>query len=258
MNTLEKGVAPLVKGGLGNQMFIIAAAYAVHKASKMPLYIFKNPPSKHNKKAYDYNKSIFKHFGLHLVHPQENAWILGYRRFSPGGFSAWKPENIGSGTCMDDYFQFYPALEPYEFELRELFLSGLTMPSKDYSSYAFLHIRRGDYLEYKDIHYIQPLEYYMKASENFSKILVVSDDNKWVKEQDFFKAAKFELFECDDELETLAVMASCKAGAIIANSTFSWWGAFLGAHGCRNPVYVPMNWVSLPIVSLFPDEWIIV
>ena len=258
MNTLEKGVIPLVKGGLGNQMFIMAAAYAVHKKVNIPLYILKNPPSKHNKKAYDYNKSIFKQFGLHLDLPQEYGYSFGYKQFSPGGFSAWTPENIGSGICMDDYFQYYPVLKSYEVDLRNLFLSGLSMPSKDYSSYAFLHIRRGDYLEYKDIHYVQPIEYYMKASENFSKILIVSDDNKWVKDQDFFKADKFELFECDDELETLSVMASCKAGAIIANSTFSWWGAFLGAYGLRNLVYAPKQWISLPVVSLFPDEWILI
>jgi len=258
MNTLEKGVVPLVKGGLGNQMFIVAAAYAVHKASKMPLYIYKNPPNKHNKKKHNYNLTIFKHFGIHLDILQENSWSLSNKRFSPGGFSAWHPESISPGTFMDDYFQFYPAIEPYEDRLRELFLKGLVTSKKDYSSYAFLHIRRGDYLEYSDIHYVQPLEYYMKASEIFSKILVISDDNKWVEEQDFFKNSKFELFDCDDELETLSVMASCKAGAIIANSTFSWWGAFLGAHGLRNRVYAPKRWISVPTVSLFPNEWILI
>lgn len=258
MNTLEKGVIPLVKGGLGNQMFTVAAAYAVHKKTVMPLYLLKNPENKHNKKNHDYNLTIFKHFGIHYPILQDNIFFSNYGRFYPGAFSVWFPQNISPGTYMDDYFQFYPALQPYEDSLRELFLKGLVMPEKDYSSYAFLHIRRGDYLEYKDIHYIQPLEYYMKASENFSKILVISDDMKWVREQDFFKGDKFELFDCDDELETLAVMASCKAGAIIANSTFSWWGAFLGAYGQRNPVYVPKNWISLPIVSLFPEEWIII
>lgn len=258
MNTLEKGVIPLVKGGLGNQMFTVAAAYIVHKTSGIPLYILQNPSNEHNIKKHDYNLNIFKNFGLHLDLPQENAWSLGYRKFCPGGFSSWHPESISPGTCMDDYFQFYPALQPYEDRLCELFLKGLVMPEKDYSSYAFLHIRRGDYLKFSNIHYNQSIEYYEKASKNFSKILVVSDDMDWVKTQELFKESKFELFESDDELETLAVMASCKVGAIIANSTFSWWGAFLGAYGSRNPVYIPKNWISLPVVSLFPDEWIII
>ena len=59
---------------------------------------------------------------------------------------------------------------------------------------------------------------------------------------------------------TLALMSLCKAGAICANSTFSWWGAFLGAHGVRAPVFVPERWIGgdkLP-VALFPDEWHVV
>lgn len=258
MNILEKGVVPQVKGGLGNQMFTVAAAYVVHKTSGMPLYILNNPPNKHNKKGHDYNKTIFKHFGIHYPISQDNIYFSNYGRFSPGCFSPWFPETIGNGILMDDYFQFYPALEPYEANLRELFLKGLVMPSKDYSSYAFLHIRRGDYLEYSDIHYVQPLEYYIQASQNFSKILIISDDIKWVKEQEFFNGDKFEILDCDDELESMAVMASCKAGAIIANSTFSWWGAFLGAYASRSKVYIPKKWISLPVASLFPGEWIII
>ena len=257
MTTIEKGVIPYVIGGLGNQMFIVAAAYAAHKASNIPLYILQNPSNKHNTKKHDYNLTIFKHFGVHYPISQDNIYFSSYYKYAPGGFNYWNPIQVRPGTIMNDYFQFYPSLEPYEDRLRELFLKELDSPNKDYSSYAFLHVRRGDYLEYSDIHYIQPLEYYMKASENFSKILVVSDDMKWIKEQEFFKGSKFELFDCDDELETMAVMSSCKAGAIIANSTFSWWGAFLGAHALRNPVYVPKNWISSPVISLFPDEWII-
>lgn len=259
MSILEKGVIPYVKGGLGNQMFTVAAAYVVHKECNIPLYILENPSNIHNTNKHDYNLTIFKHFGLHYPIPQDNTYFSDYSRFSPDiGFLPWHASQISPGTIMDDYFQFYPSLEPYEGKLRELFLKGLTIPQKDYSSYAFLHIRRGDYLKYPDVHYIQPLEYYIKASEKFSKILIISDDIDWVKGQEFFTNSIFELFECDDELETMAVMASCKAGAIIANSTFSWWGAFLGAYGSRNPVYVPKKWSSSPIISLFPDEWIII
>ena len=258
MNIYEKGIIPLVKGGLGNQMFIVAAAYVAHKETGAPLYILQNPPNKHNKKNHDYNTSIFKYFGVRLPISQDNIYFSNYNYFSPSAFSAWSPAQIKPGTYMNDYFQFYPALQPYENRLRELFLQGLILPTKDYSSYAFLHIRRGDYLTYSDIHYIQPLDYYDQASKHFLKILVVSDDMEWVREQEFFKDPKFELFDCNDELETLSVMSSCKAGAICANSTFSWWGAFLGAYFYRKPVYVPKRWISHTIVSLFPAEWIII
>jgi hypothetical protein len=252
---MEKGVIPLVRGGIGNQMFIMAAAYSVHKTKGIPLYILKAPPNKHNTKNHDYNIKVFKYFGIHIEEPKE---CFNYNNVSPGGFSAWSPENIESGSFMDDYFQYYPAIKPFEVNLRELLLKALPVPLKEYSDYAFLHIRRGDYLDISHIHYIQPLEYYRKASENFNKILVVSDDMAWVKQQELFKNTKYELFESDDEIETLSVMSRCTAGAICANSTFSWWGAFLGAYEKRKEVYVPKDWISLEIVSLFPEEWIII
>ena len=201
---------------------------------------------------------------MHLTVSQDDSVFvesLNYARYSPEGFSAWNPAGVEPGTVLQSYFQYYPAIRPYEDELRALFLRGLQqyMPTRDYSTTAFLHIRRGDYLQKPDFHYIQPLEYYMKAVAllpSVSKILVVSDDIAWVESQEYWKDAKFEIYRSRNELETLAVMSQCKAGAICANSTFSWWGAFLGAHSVRQPVIVPAKWIALPIVSLFPEGWI--
>ena len=264
MNILEKGVIPLVMGGLGNQMFIVAAAYVVHKTSGMPLYILENPPNVHNIKSHDYNKTIFKKFGIHLNILQSDIWSLGYRQYSPGAFSPWFPKQIQPGIFLDGHFQYYPALHFYEESLRKLFLDGLSVPQEDYSKSAFLHIRRGDYLKFSNIHYIQPLAYYEKALQQLmymkqvDKILIFSDDIEWVQSQDLFKNPLMKIMNLEDELDTLACMSQCKGGAICANSTFSWWGAFLGAHGARAPVFVPEKWINQPIVKLFPDEWIVI
>ena len=94
-------------------------------------------------------------------------------------------------------------------------------------------------------------------STTLSKIIVVSDDIEWVKSQDFFKLSIFEIYESNNELETLALMAKCKAGAICANSTFSWWGAFLGAYEKRNPVVVPKYWIREKIECLYPTDWFV-
>jgi hypothetical protein len=54
-------------------------------------------------------------------------------------------------------------------------------------------------------------------------------------------------------------MSLCKKGAICANSSFSWWGAFLGAYENRAPIFVPHLWMhECRIDSLFPEEWTIV
>jgi len=150
MTLLEKGFIPCVLGGLGNQMFIIAAAYACHRHSNAPLYIPKNPVSnnKHNKKSLDYLTSIFKYIGNHLNDSDKDHIVASgkYLRFTPGGFAAWNPADVKPGTFLDSYFQYYPAIQPCENDLRFLFLRGLEefMPTCDYSAAAFLHVRRRD------------------------------------------------------------------------------------------------------------------
>ena len=56
-------------------------------------------------------------------------------------------------------------------------------------------------------------------------------------------------------------MSLCKSGAIIANSTFSWWGAFLGAHESKSPILYPKTYfdnsqMNTHIKKMYPDEWI--
>ena len=89
------------------------------------------------------------------------------------------------------------------------------------------------------------------------KYVIVSNDIPWVKEQEYFQDPIFEVYESDDELETMALMTKCTSGAICANSTFSWWGAFLGAYALNNPVIIPKKWVrGRDLPDLFPQEWI--
>ena len=103
------------------------------------------------------------------------------------------------------------------------------------------------------------MEYYKRAIQilkPINPVIIVSNDIDWVKTQPYFSDTRyFEIFE-GNEIETLSVMSLCTSGAICANSSFSWWGAFLGAHAERNNVIVPSNWVGDNVHSLFPEEWI--
>ncbi len=279
---IERGVIPVVMGGLGNQMFIVAAAFAASKHHGCPVYLLKNPidNNKHNILKQDYTTSIFSHVGrvLPLTNKSNEMYQFanqnGYSFHAPRGFQPWSVEDARPGTILSSYYQFYPTLQPYEEQIRTVFLKGLTrhlsmFQSYDCSKAAFLHVRRGDYLEHPDIHYAQEFSYYQTACiqllqrvgiANLRKIYVVSDDMDWVRSQPFFQNELFTFYETKDELMTLALMSQCKAGAICANSTFSWWGAFLGAHEARAPVFVPSRWIGgtdTP-VALFPDEWTVV
>ncbi len=121
-----------------------------------------------------------------------------------------------------------------------------------------VHIRRGDYVK---IGNELSLKYYQKAFETIEKdyahpkYLFFSDDIEWVKEQ--FKEMKDIYFISDygqfEDYEELMIMSSCRSN-IIANSTFSWWGAWLN----RNPqklVIAPKKWISTQ-KNIIPDDWI--
>jgi len=271
---MEPGILPVRIGGLGNQLFIVVAAYIAAKVNGLPLYIQDMVCESHQTVKEDYADSLFSCFGRRVP-----CISLPYTRYEPDGFSAWSTA-VPPGTAMASYFQYYPAILPYETEVRELILRGLssfrdalrTVYTESYA-YAFLHVRRGDYLNIQHIHYVQSLEYFQQAVEKISarRILVFSDDIEWVESQDFFRNDRFILCRGLNELETLSLMSLCTEGAICSNSTFSWWGAFLGAHGLRNPVIVPKKWINsslftteawplrggVKVPPLFPEEWIV-
>ena len=102
-----------------------------------------------------------------------------------------------------------------------------------------LHIRRTDYISNPN-HPAQPLEYYQKALRKLPDVPVIifSDDPKWCHEQEMFEDdERFVVSDNDTDFD-LCLMTKCKYH-IIANSSFSWWGAWLGK---SEKVIAPRNW----------------
>jgi hypothetical protein len=170
---------------------------------------------------------------------------------------------------MKSYYQYYPPISIYENEIRDLFLKGLDeyrneylKEKNTYEESAFIHIRRNDYIKLSNYHYVQDMDYYNKAllllekNENIKKFYIFSDDISYIKKN--FTKDNFIIIDEKNELKSLALMSLCTGGAICANSTFSWWGAFLGAYGKNNTVIVPSKWINEKIYNLFPEEWIII
>lgn len=102
-----------------------------------------------------------------------------------------------------------------------------------------IHIRRGDYLELDDLYGgICTLDYYQKAIEYIEKKIetpkyyIVSDDIDWVKENLKIENATYinrEIFDYYEDWYDMYIMRRCHHN-IIANSSFSWWGAWLNEH----------------------------
>lgn len=126
----------------------------------------------------------------------------------------------------------------------------------------FLHVRRGDpnltdsrgfkwsYTQCSDQHPPQSLDYYEEALKRFpedQEVVIVSDSPEWVLEQELFKPDRFYVSTPEEKYPDgsytpyvdLCLMAHCKGG-ITANSSLSWWGAWL--QNGSGKIIAPKTW----------------
>lgn len=120
-----------------------------------------------------------------------------------------------------------------------------------------IHVRRGDYLKLSDFHTNLNLSYYFEAIKiiRSKKYIIFSDDINWCKYN--FKGEQF-IFSNNNLIEDLKLMSKCEHN-IIANSSFSWWGAFLNKNPSKT-VIAPKQWFGPNLnhntKDLLPSEWI--
>ncbi len=132
-----------------------------------------------------------------------------------------------------------------------------------------IHIRRGDYVKLGDSifdHTSKGLNYYNNGVAILIRGLknphayIFSDDPDWVKDN-FKPPVDFTIVDINtpnNPEQDLWLMAACQK-FLIANSSFSWWAAWLSSHK-EKKIIAPKNWIpSLDIgPDLFPDDWILV
>ncbi len=253
---------PVRKGGLGNQLFQVVSAYVYAKETGRTLWIPKEETSNtHNPLRLDYTV-LFQNFGAIVPRQQ---FKQDHQHPGEPTFGMWTPLEISGNLLLDGYFQWYPPLQKYEIEIREKVLKGLRGTKKPCLTRIGIHVRRGDYLHacFRDIFPVQALDYYKAALAKMVlkegvEVYIFSDEIDWCRQQAFFQELPGVFFVNEpNEIRALALMATCGGGMICANSTFSWWGAFLGAYAVRNPVVVPKNWIQGGVGELFPSEWIV-
>lgn len=157
----------------------------------------------------------------------------------------------------------FPPLDSINLGIQEQILSSENSVS--------IHIRRGDYLKpaVRNYHGVLPLEYYRKAIENIEKELVeaqyfiFSDDPEWCETNLQGILWNFTIVRGNDGKKSwkdMFLMTQCRHH-IIANSSFSWWGAWLGQKAGIN--YAPYKWFNPEVVKFnihdfVPDSWRIV
>ncbi|PIY93592.1 MAG: alpha-1,2-fucosyltransferase [Candidatus Magasanikbacteria bacterium CG_4_10_14_0_8_um_filter_32_14] len=270
-----------LSGGLGNQMFQYAAGYSLSLNNRIPLNLDLSS-FEHKKTGITHRYFLLNKFNIDrniLINHMEK--ISGYRKFLSKFITKFFGENFYynitflSSKYLDGYFQsekYFKNIEDIlrkEFTLKnEMSVVARQVESKISNSInsVSLHIRRGDYVldnKTNSYHGICDLDYYKKAVEYFKNklgelnIFVFSDDIAWVKENLRLENLYFVSSPDIKDYEELILMSRCKHN-IIANSSFSWWGAWLNANKNKT-VITPKKWFQKYNINqkhIVPKSWI--
>jgi hypothetical protein len=246
-------------GHLGNQMFQYAAlkGIAAHRNYEWAV------PSKAVFNAS--RSSIYECFALSSI--SENNLITN-QSYSEVQETSYNFDKNFYDNCVDNidltgYFQSARYFENISDEIKKdfEFLHPLEISVPD--DFASLHVRRTDYLNMQGYLPIVGEDYYsiaINAVPNNMPIIIFSDDIEWCQQQKIFQDDRF-IFSNQDAYSDMQLMSMARIN-ITANSTFSWWAAWLNKN-TDVIIITPRTWFG-PLLShqsikdLIPKEWIII
>ena len=277
-------------GGLGNQMFQYAAGAALARRLGVPLYV-----DARAFESYDRHALCLDVFGvpMHQVESRPvrrggwwKRWLGGLGGGAATGPRVYKekaftfdPEVLGlqGDVYLDGYWQSERYFEDCASYIRELFTVRVE-PSQTNREYlqavagdrsVSLHVRRGDYVTdagANAVHGTCDADYYARALACVEQragpslqIFVFSDDPDWAEGM-FRDDPRVRVMRHNDTLtnyEDLRLMSACRHH-VLANSTFSWWGAWLDGRS-DSTVIAPQRWFRderMDARDLVPQRWI--
>ena len=251
-------------GGLGNVLFQIAIGLSYSLSNNKQFAIYDNSfgGTTHVGNQY-YFTNIFKNIKRINFNYDSEFKIVNETDQSYVDLNFNSNDNI----CFNGYFQSYKYFQKNIDTIRNIF--NINYKSFDDKTCA-IHVRRGDYLAYPNVFEQLDMDYYhsaMKEMKDDVKFLIFSNDIEWCKKQ-FSKFNNTEFINEIDPYRAICLMASCDYH-IIANSTFSWWGAYLSK--TENTVIAPYKWFKRDylehisklnyddfITNLIPPKWKII
>lgn len=201
--------------------------------------------NKFNPKLKDVNHylSFFQNLSTNL--PSPNTPTIRF----PFHYEEKKIPNV---CIIEGFFQS----EKYFPNTRDKILNLFNIGDKKINKVA-VHVRRGDYLKNPNYHTVLKREYYDKAFKMFpdKEMLVFSDDLEWCRQN--FLGERFSFMDKGNDLQQIMLMSMCEHN-IIANSSFSWWGAWLNKDENKK-VVAPKDWfgplVGLETKDIYCDSW---
>jgi hypothetical protein len=264
-----------LKGGLGNMLFQIATglSFAIKNNTKLGVLNLHNhitylndemsinPTLKH---SFEYlTLNIFNNINIIKdvnIKETELYNIINY----PFEYIDIIPQN---NTIIDGFFQSEKYFKEYTDIIYDNFAptQSIIDDLKEYNFFKYkttaIHVRRGDFIKYTNIHPIQSLDYFNKAIQLLSnvteKFIIFSDDIEWCKLN--FTGDQFIFIENEKDYNELYLMSLCDNN-IISNSSFSWWGAWINKNN-EKKIIAPKKWFGpanyqYSDKDIIPENWI--
>ena len=260
-------------GGLGNMLFQIAAGYAHSLRINSKFFLLDNRKNFRENYFGQMSNQISEEFAKETVvswkkykdnifskipvHPRKNLELVKQGCFK------YSPIPLKDNIVIEGFFQSEKFFKDFENEIKDLFTFSKNQRENNDKKLnsskkkkVGIHFRR-----YKVMTNILPpmpwiyFEYALKKfnSENY-EFICFSDDIDDVKKN--FDVKKFNFLENNNELDDLYCLSQCDS-VIMSNSTFSWWGAWLGKK--KERVIVPPFWFGRggprDLEDLIPDRW---
>lgn len=269
---MNKKINIILKGGLGNQLFQFFTAYFLSKKLRTNLtadvsnYEYNNYRQFQLLNLLRINKNFFKHnkkyFILRILEKIYFYFFFNnFKENNPFYYSKNFEKIDGKKNInLTGFFQSEKYFHNNRNEIIKLLNFNKSkrwwnreLASKivDTQSLA-IHIRGGDYINFEKenpSYGVLPKFYYKKAIKiiekifNNFKIYIFTDDKSYFFKNNFLNNYKYTLVNTGSDIEDLRLMSLCK-NFIISNSTYSWWGAFLGIYR-KKIIISPKKWKLL-------------
>lgn len=281
-----------IKGGIGNQLFQYALGRTLAENANEELYLDNSlfTSGKSWNRAFRLDKFGFKYkvASKEDIQKFQEVKSVGVLQKALQSLNILKKFEIISEDASQInlslkqkrgnlYLKGYWQSEIYFKEIREILIKEwvpsfeLSMNAKQYlklindTNAVCVHFRRGDYVSVESIQKsfgILPIKYYQQAIHNLSnsisniELFIFSDDIPWVKSNFHSDLPTHFIDNINLDYEELYLMSCCKHN-IIANSSFSWWGAWLNNHS-EKQVFAPQPWFinyAADMSGMVPNGW---
>lgn len=262
----------LARGGrLGNQMFQYAALVGVKYKNKHNIALTKDQYSDSMlSKAFDLRECFFLNQEDFTF---DSTYYEKHFNFDEEVLNVSRDTNIIGYFQNENYFSHCSDIIKKEFTFKKRINDTCQNFINEIKKNILvsIHVRRTDYVDLSHIFESLSMDYYNKCISFFNKkntqFLVFSDDPDWCKRN--FKSDNF-IFPNMDYAYDLCLQSMCDHH-IISNSTFSWWGAWLGQNKNKT-IFSPKNWFkntyqaaswaggvyleAFSDIKIVPEKWI--